>query len=74
MALAEVPVAGVDGSPGFGKRLVKEKRLLATVEVPSAAGPAMQWNRAGEGWGEHPPSMVTLPVNSVPALHEIPAR
>ncbi|HXU83890.1 MAG TPA: sugar ABC transporter substrate-binding protein [Polyangia bacterium] len=72
--LAEVPVAGVDGSPGFGKRLVKEKRLLATVEVPSASGPAMQWIARARDGGELPPEMVMLPVNSVPALHEIPAK
>jgi ABC-type sugar transport system substrate-binding protein len=72
--LAEVPVSGCDGSPGFGKRLVKEKRLLATVEVPSAAGPAMQWIARARDGGERPPSMVMLPVNSVPALHELPTR
>jgi ABC-type sugar transport system substrate-binding protein len=72
--LAEVPVAGVDGSPGFGKRLVREHRLLATVEVPSASGPAMQWIARARDGGEHPPSVVMLPVNSVPALHEISAR
>jgi ABC-type sugar transport system substrate-binding protein len=72
--LGEVPVAGVDGSPGFGKRLVKEHRLLATVEVPSASGPAMQWIARARDGGEHPPAVVMLPVSSVPALHEIPAR
>jgi ABC-type sugar transport system substrate-binding protein len=73
-ALGDVPVAGVDGSPGFGKRLVREHRLLATVEVPSASGPAMQWIARARDGGERPPSMVMLPVNSVPALHELPAR
>jgi ABC-type sugar transport system substrate-binding protein len=72
--LGEVPVAGVDGSPGFGKRLVREHRLLATVEVPSASGPAMQWIARARDGGEHPPAVVMLPVNSVPALHELPAR
>ena len=73
-ALAEVPVSGCDGSPGFGKRLVREKRLLATVEVPSASGPAMQWIARARDGGERPPSMVMLPVNSVPALHELAPR
>jgi ABC-type sugar transport system substrate-binding protein len=73
MSLAEIPVTGCDGSPGFGQRLVREKRLLATVEVPSAAGRAMEWiARARDG--EHPPPLVTLPVASVPPLHEIPPR
>jgi ribose transport system substrate-binding protein len=74
MALAEIPVTGCDGSPGFGQRLVREKRLLATVEVPSAAGRAMEWIARARDGGEHPPPLVTLPVSSVPPLHEIPAR
>jgi ABC-type sugar transport system substrate-binding protein len=69
--LASVPVIGCDGSPGFGQRLVKEKRLLATVAVPSAAGLALEWlARARDGAGR-PPMLVTLPVTSVPELHEI---
>jgi ABC-type sugar transport system substrate-binding protein len=74
MALAEIPVTGCDGSPGFGQRLVREKRLLATVEVPSAAGRAMEWIARARDGGEHPPPLVTLPVASVPPLHEIPVR
>jgi ribose transport system substrate-binding protein len=73
-ALAEVPVTGCDGSPGFGQRLVREKRLLATVEVPSAAGPAMEWIARVRDGGERPPRLVMLPVSSVPPLHEIAAR
>jgi ABC-type sugar transport system substrate-binding protein len=72
--LAEVPVTGCDGSPGFGKRLVREKRLLATVEVPSAAGRAMEWIARARDGAERPPPLVVLPVSSVPALHEIAAR
>lgn len=72
--LGEVPVTGCDGSPGFGKRLVREKRLLATVEVPSASGPAMQWIARARDGGERPPATVMLPVNSIPPLHEIPVR
>jgi ABC-type sugar transport system substrate-binding protein len=72
--LSEVPVSGCDGSPGFGKRLVREKRLMATVEVPSASGPAMQWIARARDGAERPPAVVMLPVNSVPALHEIRAR
>jgi ABC-type sugar transport system substrate-binding protein len=74
VSLGEVPVTGCDGSPGFGQRLVREKRLLATVEVPSAAGRAMEWIARARDGGERPPPFVTLPVASVPPLHEIPAR
>jgi ABC-type sugar transport system substrate-binding protein len=71
---SEVAVTGCDGSPGFGKRLVREKRLLATIEVPSASGPAMQWIARARAGAESPPAVVMLPVTSVPALHEIKAR
>jgi ABC-type sugar transport system substrate-binding protein len=73
-AFAEIPVTGCDGSPGFGQRLVREKRLLATVEVPSAAGRAMEWIARARDGLERPPPFVTLPVSSVPPLHEIPSR
>jgi ABC-type sugar transport system substrate-binding protein len=73
-ALAEIPVTGCDGSPGFGQRLVREKRLLATVEVPSAAGRAMEWIARARDGLERPPPIVTLPVSSVPPLHEIVGR
>jgi ribose transport system substrate-binding protein len=73
-ALSDIPVTGCDGSPGFGQRLVRERRLLATVEVPSAAGRAMEWIARAQAGVEHPPPIVTLPVSSVPPLHEIAAR
>ena len=60
--------------PGFGQRLVKEKRLVATIALPSAAGPAVEWIvRAGDG-REHPPEQVTLPVSSFPSLETLAAR
>jgi ABC-type sugar transport system substrate-binding protein len=47
---------------------------LGEVPVPSASGPAMQWIARARDGGERPPSVVMLPVTSVPALHEIPPR
>jgi ABC-type sugar transport system substrate-binding protein len=73
-ALSEVPVTGCDGSPGFGKRLVRERRLLATVEVPSASGRAMEWIARARDGAERPPPVVMLPVTSVPGVHEIVPR
>jgi ABC-type sugar transport system substrate-binding protein len=73
-ALSQLAIIGCDGSPGFGQRLVKEKRLVATIALPSAAGPAVEWIvRAGEG-RERPPEQVTLPVSSFPPLETLAAR
>lgn len=73
-ALGETPITGCDGSPGFGQRLVREKRLLATIEVPSPAGRAMEWIAHARDGLTRPPPIVTLPVSSVPPLHEIVGR
>lgn len=69
--LAAVPITGCDGSPGLGQRLVREKRLWATVALPSAAGPAVDWLARWRDGGEAPPSHVTLPVSSFPELSKI---
>lgn len=37
-----VPVFGVDGLPGEGRRLVDERTLAATVVVPPTSGPAIE--------------------------------
>jgi ABC-type sugar transport system substrate-binding protein len=71
--LAAIPVTGCDGSPDFGQRLVREKRMLATVEVPSGSGLAMEWIARARASGMRPPASVLLPVRSVPARHEIAA-
>lgn len=72
-ALPNVPVIGCDGSPDYGQRLVREGRLLATVEVPSGSGLAMEWIARARAGGTRPPASVVLPVRSVPARHEIAA-
>jgi ABC-type sugar transport system substrate-binding protein len=38
----EVPVLGVDGVPGEGRRLVEERVLAATVVMPPSAGTAIE--------------------------------
>jgi ABC-type sugar transport system substrate-binding protein len=40
-ALAEVRVSGCDGAPNYGRRLVGEGKLAATVIMPSPAGRAV---------------------------------
>ena len=69
--LSAVPITGCDGSPGFGQKLVKEKRLSATISSPSAAGPAIEWlAKWRDGLGV-PPAHVTLPVASFPDLAKL---
>ncbi|HEY2903372.1 MAG TPA: substrate-binding domain-containing protein [Polyangia bacterium] len=71
--LGATPVIGCDGSPDFGQRLVREGRLLATVEVPSGSGLAMEWIARSRAGGTRPPASVVLPVRSVPARQQIAA-
>jgi len=40
LPLAAVPIVGCDGSPRFGQRLVRERRVSCTVAVSSSSGPA----------------------------------
>ena len=52
LPLAAVPIVGCDGSPRFGQRLVRERRLACTVAVSSSSGPALDWlHRARTGAG-----------------------
>jgi ABC-type sugar transport system substrate-binding protein len=67
-AVAELPITGCDGSPALGQRLVRQKRLWATVALPSAAGPALEWLARWKDGADRPPVHVTLPVTSFPEL------
>jgi ABC-type sugar transport system substrate-binding protein len=74
LPLGTVPIVGCDGSPRFGQRLVRERRIACTVAVSSASGPALDWLRRARGGGERPPSQVLLPVSSFPPLDELSRR
>jgi ABC-type sugar transport system substrate-binding protein len=67
-AVAELPITGCDGSPALGQRLVRQKRLWATVALPSAAGPALEWLARWNDGADRPPVHVMLPVSSFPEL------
>jgi ABC-type sugar transport system substrate-binding protein len=69
--LAALPITGCDGSPGLGQRLVREKRLAATISVPSASGPALEWLARMRDGGERPPAEVILPVSSFPEVAKL---
>jgi ABC-type sugar transport system substrate-binding protein len=72
--LAALPLTGCDGSPALGQRMVKQQRLWATVTVPSAAGPAVEWLARWRDDGQYPAVHVTLPVASFPELPRIKPR
>jgi ABC-type sugar transport system substrate-binding protein len=67
-SVADLPITGCDGSPALGQRLVRQKRLWATVALPSAAGPALEWLARWNDGADRPPVNVTLPVSSFPEL------
>jgi len=64
-------VIGCDGLPNFGKRLVAEGQLTATVVVPSLAGRAIEELFATLRGGPVPPAEVNLSVECYPALARI---
>ena len=70
-ALAQMPITGCDGSPDFGQRLVREKRIRATVTLPSVAGPGLEWVARARDNHERPELHVTLPVRSFPELSKL---
>jgi len=72
LPLASAPITGCDGSQTFGQRLVRERRLKATVIMPPGSGVAIEWIARARGKGEIPPVRVLLPATSfpeIPSLH-----
>ncbi len=69
--LAQVPVAGCDGTPEFGQKMVREGRLVSTVTLPRCAGPAVELVARLLARGERPASVVLLPPESFPPFEEL---
>jgi ABC-type sugar transport system substrate-binding protein len=66
-----IPVAGCDGAPEIGQKMVRDGRLVATVVLPRVAGPAVDEIAAFLARGERPAPVVTLPPTPFPALGDI---
>lgn len=64
--VARIPVTGCDGTPSVGQRLVREGKLVATIVLPSTAGPAVDWIARKLLKGEQPPPLATLKPVSFP--------
>ena len=69
--VARIPVAGCDGAPEIGQKMVRERRLVATVVLPRVAGPAVAAIAALLARGERPAPVVTLAATSFPPLGEL---
>ena len=69
--VARIPVAGCDGAPEIGQRMVREGRLVATVVLPRVAGPALREVAALLARGERPAPVITHSAASFPPLAEL---
>jgi len=77
LTLEHVRICGCDGTPSYGRRLVKEGRLTSTVVMPTGADRAVDEIAALLGGGRRPPAQIALPPESFPALAALvspPAR
>jgi ABC-type sugar transport system substrate-binding protein len=69
--VARIPVAGCDGAPEIGQKMVREGRLVATVVLPRVAGPAVEEVSAFLARGERPAPVLTHAATSFPPLGEL---
>jgi ABC-type sugar transport system substrate-binding protein len=69
--LARIPVSGCDGAPDIGQKMVREKRLVATVVLPRVAAPAVEEIAALLVRREKPAPMITHKATSFPPLDEL---
>ncbi len=69
--VARIPVAGCDGAPEIGQRMVRDGRLVATVVLPRVAGPAVNEIAALLAHGEKPAPVITHAAASFPPLGEL---
>ncbi len=68
---ARIPVAGCDGAPEVGQKMVRDGRLVATVVLPRVAGPAVEEVAALLARGEKPAPVLTHAATSFPPLAEL---
>jgi ribose transport system substrate-binding protein/inositol transport system substrate-binding protein len=69
--LARIPVTGCDGAPDVGQRLVRERRLVATVVLPRVAAPAVEVVARLLATGERPAPQILHNATSLPPLEEL---
>ena len=69
--VAKVRVTGCDGLPGYGRRLVQEGMLAATVVIPPTAGRAVDEVASALAGAAQPPEEIVLGVSSFPPLEQL---
>jgi ABC-type sugar transport system substrate-binding protein len=69
--VAAIPVAGCDGAPDIGQKMVRDGRLVATVVLPRTAGPAVDEVAALLASGTRPAPVITLAATSFPPLNDL---
>ena len=69
--VARIPVAGCDGAPEIGQKMVRDGRLVATVVLPRVAGPAVEEVAALLARGVRPAPVITHAAASFPPLGEL---
>jgi ABC-type sugar transport system substrate-binding protein len=69
--IGQVRVTGCDGLPGFGRRLVLEQTLAATVVIPATAGRAVDELASALAGAEQPAQEIVLGVSSFPPLEQL---
>jgi ABC-type sugar transport system substrate-binding protein len=69
--ITHIPVAGCDGAPEIGQKMVREGRLVATVVLPRVAGPAVEEVATLLARGEKPAPVITHAATSFPPLGEL---
>jgi ABC-type sugar transport system substrate-binding protein len=72
--LRDLRATGVDGTPEYGRKLVDERQLAATVIMPTTADTAIELLLPALRGGQPPPLLTTLPVHSHPQIGALHAR
>lgn len=73
LSMESIRVCGCDGSPGYGQRLVAERKLTSTVIMPPGAGRAVNEIASMLGGGSRPPPQIVLVPVSFPDLRALGA-
>jgi ABC-type sugar transport system substrate-binding protein len=69
--IARIPVAGCDGAPDIGQKMVRDGRLVATVVLPRVAGPAVDEIAALLARGARPAPVIAHAATSFPPLGDL---
>jgi inositol transport system substrate-binding protein len=72
--LLRAKIFGCDGLPAEGRRLVDERKLTATVSVPSTAGVALDLLVRSLNGGNKPPLETLMSSSSYPTLDSLARR